>query len=219
VKEKQMIKNRFLAIFLTMAVVLSAFLATSFAVTTPVQAQDITSYEILRGIPVLPHCPNPGGEVIVSYDSGIHQIPGNGLLEGSDKVYRVGDNLFVQCYCPQEESDIDTGIEAQWIHESYLTPEQEQFLLNLGWLRIEDGTQWGLPAGVYFVNNNFFKCNCGQACKPCVNNCETIAQKREIIQEQVVQNVEIRREEASQMIAAKRAEIESRMASRLSRQR
>lgn len=212
-----MTKNRLLASFVGIVMLLAGFFVTAFAVT-PVQAQEV-NHEILRGIPVLPHCPKPGGDLIVNYDSGLHQIPGNGLLEGSDKVFRVGDNLFVQCYCPPEESGINTGIEAQWIHESYLTPEQEQFVQSLGWLRIEDGTQWGLPAGVYFVNNNFFKCKGDQACPPCGDKCDKIAEKKEIIKEQVTE----RKEQVIQRVEEKREEvqerIQERLANRLSLQR
>lgn len=206
-----MIKNRFLAIFLTFAVFFSTFLITIFA-ATPVLAEEADSYEILRGIPVLPHCPKPGGELIVNYDSGLHQIPGNGLLEGSDKVYRVGDNLFVQCYCPPQESGITTGIEAQWIHESYLTPEQEQFIQTLGWLKIEDGTQWGLPAGVYFVNNSFFKCNDDKAC-PIID--DKIAEKKEKIKEKV----EEKKEKLEEKLAERKEKLQEKIDKRLSWQR
>ncbi|RJR23403.1 hypothetical protein C4578_04180 [Candidatus Microgenomates bacterium] len=202
-----MIKKRLLISLVGFVMIIAAFLSPTFA-ATPVQAQDLT-YEILRGIPVLPHCPKPGGELIVSHDEGFHQIPGNGLLEGSDQVFRVGDRLFVQCYCPPEESGITTGIEAQWIHESYLTPEQEQFVQDLGWIRIEDGTQWGLPAGVYFVNNSFFKCKEEKAC-PIID--DKIVEKKEEVKERVAE----RKEELKERLAERKEEIQERINQRLS---
>ncbi|MBU2577896.1 hypothetical protein KKA69_03615, partial [Patescibacteria group bacterium] len=204
--------NRFLASFVGIVLFVSAFLGTTLA-ATPVQASDIT-YEILRGIPVLPHCPNPGGELIASHNEGFHQIPGNGLLEGSDRVYRVGDKLFVQCYCPPEESGITTGIEAQWIHESYLTPEQEQFIQSLGWLRIENGEEWNLPAGTCFVNNSFFKCKKDQAC-PIDDKKDKTALKKEKVEEKIAE----KREQLEQKLEERKERLQERLDNKLSWQR
>lgn len=113
-------------------------------------------------IPTLGDCPDPGGVLVASYSQGWHWIPGDGLQYGADFVYRVGDNMFVQCYFPlpepngQTTSDLTAGIQSSWIHEENLTPEQETFLLSQGWFNIQQGSDFGLPAGRYLVKNSLF---------------------------------------------------------------
>lgn len=124
----------------------------SFTVS-PVQARDIFDF---------PSCPNPGGTQIAGYASGLHQIVGGGLLSGSDYVYRVGDNIFVQCFCSEDKTK---GIQTNWLHEIHVSPSQEQGLLTKGWLKIENGSDWGLPPGTYFAKNIPFDCKNGN-CLP-----------------------------------------------------
>src|SRR3990167_4160643 len=58
---------------------------------------------------------------IAHYDAGLHQIAGNGLLEGSDDVYSLGDGYFLQCFCSSEGQGIQTN-----------------------WLKDEEGGTWGV---------------------------------------------------------------------------
>jgi hypothetical protein len=114
-----------------------------------------TPYVHATNTPSFPTCPNPGGTQIAGYAHGTHQIPGGERKEGSDYVYRVGDDKFVQCFCPEYEG---SGIQSNWLHEKYLTPVEEQELMDHGWMKIENGSDWGLPSGAYFVKNHSFNC-------------------------------------------------------------
>jgi len=119
--------------------------------------------------PQLPSCPNPGGTQVAGYADGMHQIPGGDLLLGSDYVYRVGDDNFVQCFCHKVGN---AGIQSNWVHEKNLTPSEEADLLSNGWIKINNGQDWGLPAGYYLVKNSSFDCT----------NCKvTINQKSETV--------------------------------------
>lgn len=92
-------------------------------------------------------CPNPGGTVIASYPTGMHQIVGGGLLSGSDTVYKINDNLFIQCFCPDNGG---TGIQTVFM-KTNTSP-------GSGWIQI-NGIDWGLPAGTYFARNSSSNCN------------------------------------------------------------
>lgn len=107
-----------------------------------------------------PKCPNPGGTLVVGYEDGWHQIPGGGLKEGSDYVYKIGEGKFVQCFCPHDQQA--KGIQSNWIHESQLSDQDFQALQTQGWMLIEDGSSWGLPGGKYLVQNREFDCHAKQ---------------------------------------------------------
>jgi hypothetical protein len=118
--------------------------------------------------PEFPHCPNPGGTLVVGYEDGWHEIPGIGLKEGSDYVYKIGEGKYVQCFCPHDQQA--KGIQSNWIHESQLSAEDFQALQNQGWMLIEDGSSWGLPGGKYLVQNREFECH-AQPFQPEFPNC------------------------------------------------
>ncbi len=103
-------------------------------------------------------CPNPGGERIATYATGNHQIAGGSLLSGSDNVYRLTDRVYVQCYCPDSSNTSHYGIQSNWIHESYLNADQRHLLTQNGWMRIENGSQWNLSSGAYYVRNTQYQC-------------------------------------------------------------
>src|SRR3989344_4286519 len=89
------------------------------------------------------------------YDYGMHQIVGNGLVEGSDDVYSLGDGNYFQCYCPVEGNN---GMQTNW----WQVPELAQELINNyvsdGWLFEASGTVWSLDSGPYLAKNVEFSC-------------------------------------------------------------
>ena len=49
--------------------------------------------------PSFPSCSTQSGAGDKAhYESGFHQIPGNGLLEGADDVYSLSDGNYLQCF-------------------------------------------------------------------------------------------------------------------------
>lgn len=78
------------------------------------------------------------------YDSGLHQIVGDGLLEGTDDVYTVGEN-FVQCYCPPDGRAIQTN---WWRTDSVVS----------GWF-VENGASWNLTNDQYLAQNSEYNCS------------------------------------------------------------
>src|SRR3989442_482923 len=91
-----------------------------------------------------PSCPHPGGTLISEFKDGLHQIAGGSLIEGSDFVFKLEDNLFIQCFCPKTGNN---GIQSTWVHESLLTSSKQQRLLDRGFIKISNGLDWGLTSG------------------------------------------------------------------------
>lgn len=113
-------------------------------------------------LPSFGSCPNPSGEIIANYDSGVHGIVGDSLTHtGSDKVYSESSVNLVQCYCP---SAGDNGIQTKWLYASQMSTEDIQSLENSGWIYVENGSDWGLNEGPYLAFNSGFSCsNQGQS--------------------------------------------------------
>lgn len=78
------------------------------------------------------------------YDSGVHQIVGNGLVEGVDDVYTFGEH-FVQCLCPPDYQGIQTN---WWRTDSVFD----------GWFS-ESGSQWNLGDYHYLAQNIDYDCS------------------------------------------------------------
>ena len=71
------------------------------------QAGKVFAYEI----PNFTSCLNPQGEVIASYETGVHGIAGKpGLFEGKDSVYKVSGNAVTQCFCAVDGAGTQTNI-------------------------------------------------------------------------------------------------------------
>ncbi len=88
----------------------------------------------------------------------VHWIVGNSVLQsGADSVYSIGDNKFVQCFCPQSIST--PGIQSNWLPVSGIDSTQKQILLNSGWINVPDGSAFGLPSGEYVVQNRDYVCH------------------------------------------------------------
>jgi len=96
---------------------------------------------------IFPSCesllPTPGDKA--HYPTGLHQIVGGSLTEGSDDVYSLDQNNFVQCFCP---SDGDQGIQSNWLRQDESID---------GWFFL-NGTQWDLGDLNYAVQNLSFNC-------------------------------------------------------------
>ncbi|OGD10453.1 hypothetical protein A2397_02475 [Candidatus Amesbacteria bacterium RIFOXYB1_FULL_44_23] len=120
-----------------------------FLGVSPVRAIDL---------PDFPSCTSPTGSILVNYESGIHGIPGSsGEYVGSDVVYTVSDTQVTQCFCAVSGS----GIQTNWWKLNSLDQEQIEYLKNLGWIYIADGSAWGLDATPYMALNTQY--NCGGA--------------------------------------------------------
>ena len=89
------------------------------------------------------------------YESGLHQIPGGGLLEGSDDVYTLGSGNYLQCYCPTEG---DEGNQTDWWRIEELSQEEIDQFLAQGWLFEENGLQWNLEDASYLARNSESSC-------------------------------------------------------------
>lgn len=105
--------------------------------------------------PSFPSCSNPNAELIVSYDSGTHGIPGRSTsYSGVDKVYQLSDGNVLQCLCTTD----DKGVHTNWWKVSSLTEEELNTLKADGWILIPDGSLWGLEKTTYMAKNIDFLC-------------------------------------------------------------
>ncbi len=109
--------------------------------------------------PNFPSCTSPTGSVKVSYESGVHGIPGDsGEYIGSDVVYTVSDTQLTQCFC----AATGAGIQTNWWRDGSLSADQISYLKNLGWIYIADGSAWGLDAVPYMAHNTRYNCGGGE---------------------------------------------------------
>jgi hypothetical protein len=108
--------------------------------------------------PNFPQCANPGGSVIARYDSGVHGVPGDATTyTGKDSVFKLNDAQVVQCLCP----DSGSGVQTLWWKNPGLSVEDEAKIISQGWVRVPNGSLWGLDQDVYFAKNSNFNCNEG----------------------------------------------------------
>lgn len=128
-----------------------ALFSTLFVALYLVAAQTVSA----QSIPSFPSCPNPGGELIASYDSGIHGVPGDATeFTGSDQVFKLNDTQVVQCLCP----DSGSGVQTLWWKDSGLSEDEISVITKQGWIRIPNGSLWGLDDAQYFAKNSNFNC-------------------------------------------------------------
>lgn len=92
------------------------------------------------------------------YDFGLHQIAGDGLKEGSDDVYTLGEGNFLQCYCPVQGEDNDTGIQTNFWNVGQIAQEIIDGYIGLGWISISNGLDWNLDEGPYLAKNSNYSC-------------------------------------------------------------
>lgn len=108
--------------------------------------------------PSFPQCPNPGGVLIAKYDSGVHGVPGDATTyTGKDSVFKLNDAQVVQCLCP----DSGSGVQTLWWKNPGLSAEDQAKVISQGWIRVPNGSLWGLDNTEYFAKNSNFSCNEG----------------------------------------------------------
>jgi len=107
-------------------------------------------------VPTFPACSNPQGTVKVSYDEGVHGIPGNPSdYSGSDEVRILSGNTLFQCFC----SINGDGIQTNWWKVSSLSFDQVEYLLDQGWVYVPNGALWGLDEDPYLAHNSPYECS------------------------------------------------------------
>lgn len=105
--------------------------------------------------PNFPSCVNPQGQLIVSYNSGTHGVPGDpNPYQGNDSVYLVSPDSVMQCLC----TDDGSGTQTNWWKVSSLIREEIDSLIAQGWIFIPDGSVWGLEDTTYLAKNVSFSC-------------------------------------------------------------
>lgn len=110
---------------------------------------------VLAAPPAFPQCSAPTGELIASYESGTHGIPGDtSSHEGEDKVYKISSEQVMQCFCASDGK----GIQSNWWRVSSLQEVDINSLLSDGWHYISSGEEWGLDEASYLVKNSEYTC-------------------------------------------------------------
>lgn len=105
--------------------------------------------------PPFTSCTSPQGTIKVQHPSGTHGIAGETTNHtGSDTVYNVSGNALTQCFC----SDKGEGIQTNWWKITSLTSTNIAVLEREGWIRIPNGTLWGLEEGEYLAKNAPYIC-------------------------------------------------------------
>lgn len=96
--------------------------------------------------PSFPSCLNQTGNGDKAHwDSGLHQIVGNGLLEGQDDVYSLSNGNYLQCFQPPDKK---VCIQTNWWRT-----DQEL----AGWFSV-NGSQWNLGDVHYLAMNINYDC-------------------------------------------------------------
>lgn len=105
--------------------------------------------------PNFPACSNPTGNLVVSYEAGLHGIVGQpNSASGSDKVYSLAEIGNVQCFCAISGE----GIQTNWWKTSSLTQDEIEQLKKLGWVYVPTGAVWGLEDTSYMAKNEPYAC-------------------------------------------------------------
>ena len=105
--------------------------------------------------PTFPSCLNPQGTIKVSYQSGIHGVPGSFRdYSGTDIVYDLGNGNVLQCLCEPN----GTGTQTNWLKACEADKETIAYYESNGWLYVPNGTAWGLEDCSYFAMNLSYSC-------------------------------------------------------------
>ena len=89
------------------------------------------------------------------YNGGIHGIPGVGNIEGRDDVYTLTEGNFLQCFCPENGS----GIQSNWWNVSNLSQGEIDGHKTNGWMFEQSGSGWNLLDDPYLIKNRSFSCS------------------------------------------------------------
>lgn len=109
-------------------------------------------------VPQFPSCVAPQGTLKVSYEAGIHGIPGSeASYSGQDSVYLLGAGNALQCFCPPSGN----GIQTNWLKLSEVSVEEVESYKKQGWVYVPDGSAWGLDAAPYLAQNVSYSCLSG----------------------------------------------------------
>jgi len=120
-------------------------------------------------VPYFPKCPNPGGTQTAYYAQGWHWIVGQPVLKwGADSVHYIGNDNYVQCYCPLNQNNVwstnlSQGIQTNWLKAGNVSQSQKTQLLSLGWILVQNGADFGLKSEQYLAKNSGFFCS-GPTC-------------------------------------------------------
>lgn len=96
--------------------------------------------------PSFPRCIDQSGTGdIAHYESGSHQIVGNGLLQGQDDVYSLSAGNALQCFVPPLK---DVCIQTNWWRTDAVLD---------GWYSV-NGSQWNLGNYHYLAKNINYNC-------------------------------------------------------------
>ena len=120
----------------------------------------LVGYADAATVPTFPLCANPQGQVIASYDSGVHGVAGDSATYGGkDTVYSLGEGTLVQCLCPTSGS----GVQTNWWKISELSQDEINVLISQGWIYVPNGAAWGLDSAPYLAKNTNFSCSSGNS--------------------------------------------------------
>jgi len=109
--------------------------------------------------PTFPTCINPQGQIVASYDSGTHGVPGNtNAYTGKDTVYSLDNGNLMQCLCAENGE----GVQTNWMKASGFSSQEVAALQGQGWILIPDGSAWGLDPVAYLAQNSGFTCGGAQ---------------------------------------------------------
>lgn len=110
--------------------------------------------------PAFSSCPGGSGDIKANYPEGQHAIVGvTGLQFGSDKVFSIGNNNYVQCFCPPQGS----GTQTNWLAANNISQVDKNNLITQGWVLIPNGADWGLEPIPYLALNSSFSCGGGSS--------------------------------------------------------
>lgn len=113
---------------------------------TPAPSATPSPTPTVQNPPSFPRCIDQSGTGDKAhYSSGLHQIVGNGLLEGKDDVYTLSDGNFLQCYVPPLK---DVCIQTNWWRTDQVLD---------GWYSVNGG-QWNLGNFHYLAKNLNYNC-------------------------------------------------------------
>lgn len=90
----------------------------------------------------------------VHYDTGLHQVVGNGLMEGTDDVYSLDGGNYLQCLCEPN----DNGTETIWWRVDELSQEDIDYFTANGYFYV-NGEQWNLGDHMYLAKNGEYLCS------------------------------------------------------------
>lgn len=109
-------------------------------------------------------CPDVKGEVVAEYRNSWNWIVGFSPNQyGNDKVWHVGYDNYIQCFCPVKLAGFTplftNGVKTVWLKQSNLTVDQiTQRQSNSRWIYVANGADFGLKPEPYWALNDPWDC-------------------------------------------------------------